>query len=408
MANKVLEKEKIVCYNDYNRVRYTFYMNMIERTVFEQTKESLFNPNRKVVLLFGTRRTGKTTILENLINHCEKKKLVCKYLNCDILRFKQMLDTTDDQRLAELVNGIDVLAIDEAQNIENIGKTLKIIYDTFPHVRVIATGSSSFDLANKTGEPLVGRMRSYTLYSFSMEELRKSIGIHDVNYNIQKYLRYGLYPSIYGLNENEAIQELETLISGYLYKDLLTFNGIRNSDKILTLLQCLALQVGSEVSFSELGNKLQLDTTTVKSYIELLEKCYIIFKLPALARNMQNEIAGNRTRKIYFYDVGIRNALIEDFRDINLRNDIGGVWENFCIVELKKKAQREGRRPLCYFWRTTDHKEIDYLEEENGEFNVYEFKLSDNRRVSLPKGFDEHYKVKSFNVITKDNWHRYF
>ena len=359
-------------------------------------------------MIFGTRRTGKTTILEELITFGESQNLRCKYLNCDTFRSQQLLNTIDDQRLEELVKDIDILAVDEAQNVATIEKTLKIIHDTFPHVRIIATGSSSFDLSNKVGEPLVGRMRNYVLYPFSMEELRKSLGAYDINFNVQKYLRYGLYPSIYGLSETQAINELEMLVSGYLYKDLLTFEGIRNSDRILALLQCLALQVGSEVSFTELGNKLQLDTTTIKKYIDLLEKCYVIFTLPALSRNMRNEIAGNRTRKIYFYDVGVRNALLEDFRDIKLRNDIDGVWENFCIVELKKKAQREDKKPRYYFWRTVDQKEIDLLEEEDGAFNVYEFKLGDSKKAKLPKGFDEHYNVKSFNVITKDNWHRFF
>lgn len=187
----------------------------------------------------------------------------CRYLNCDTLRAKKVLDTSDDQRLAELVQDVDLLAIDEAQNIENIGNTLKIIHDTFPHVRVIATGSSSFDLANRTGEPLVGRMRSYTLYPFSMAELRKSAGSYDIDFNVQRYLRYGLYLSIHGLSENEMMRELDILVSGYLYKDLLSFDGIRNSNKILAQLQCLALQIGSEVSFNELGNRLQLDSVTV-------------------------------------------------------------------------------------------------------------------------------------------------
>ena len=174
------------------------------------------------------------------------------------------------------------------------------------------------------------------------------------------------------------------------------------------MLQCLALQVGSEVSYTEIGNNLQLDLATVRSYIDLLEKCYIVFTLPALSRNMRNEIAGNRTRKIYFYDIGVRNALIGDYRDMEVRPDAGGIWENFCIVELKKKAQRERRHTRYYFWRTVSGSEIDLIEEENGEFNVYEFKLSPSKKAKLPKGFAEHYNVKSFNVINKENWYKYF
>lgn len=319
-----------------------------------------------------------------------------------------MIDTTNDQELKSLVEGIDILAIDESQNIETIGKTLKIIHDTFPKVQVIATGSSSFDLANKTGEPLVGRMRQFLLYPFSIKEIWNEKGILEATANLENFLKYGLYPKVYGINGEDAKVELEDMVSGYLYKDLLAFEGIRNSKQILGLLQCLALQLGSEVSYRELAGKLNISLLTVKKYIDLLEKCYIVFTLPALSRNMRNEIAGNRTRKIYFYDIGVRNALLSDYKDMDLRLDAGGLWENFCISELMKKAQREKRHTKYHFWRTISGTEIDLLEEENGEFNVYEFKLSPNKRVKLPKGFADHYTVKSFNVINKENWYKYF
>jgi len=405
---KSIDQNYRVLYNDYSQIINIYKMEVIKRSVFEELKAQISSELKRVILLFGTRRTGKTTLLEELIQYYQSEGKVCKYLNCDAIRSRELLETTDDQKLGDLVADTDILAIDEAQNIETIGKTLKIIHDTFPNVQIIATGSSSFDLANKTGEPLVGRMRQFLLYPFAIKELRDSLSSFDINYNVRKYLKYGLYPCVYGLNEKETIKELEMLVGGYLYKDLLTFKGIRNSDRILSLLQCLALQVGSEVSFAELANKLQLDISTVKSYIDLLEKCYIVFTLPALSRNMRNEIAGHRTRKIYFYDVGIRNALIGDYRDIEMRPDAGGIWENFCIVELKKKAQMEERFSRFYFWRTLDRKEIDLIEEENGEFNLYEFKLSANKKVKIPKGFAEHYNVKSFNVVNKENWYQYF
>ncbi len=275
-------------------------------------------------------------------------------------------------------------------------------------MQVIATGSSSFDLANKTGEPLVGRMRQFLLYPFSSREIRDSEDYLTAVSNIDNFLKYGFYPRVYGKNSDDAKIELEELVSGYLYKDLLTFEGIRNSSQILNLLQCLALQVGSEVSFNELSGKLNISLQTIKSYIDLLEKCYIVFTLPALSKNMRNEIAGNRTRKIYFYDIGVRNALIDDYRDIDMRGDAGGVWENFCIVELKKKAQREERRPRYYFWRTIHGSEIDFIEVENEEYNLYEFKLSSKKKAKMPKGFAEHYNVKSFNVVNKENWFQYF
>ncbi len=380
--------------------------NVITRSLFGEIVECL--EDGKVALLFGTRRVGKTTLLNEVINYYNVRREKSLLINCDTVRGQKSLDTTDDQELANLVKDIDILAVDEAQNVESIGKTLKIIHDVFPKVKVIATGSSSFDLANKTGEPLVGRMRQFLLYPFSAEELRKATNALEVNYNVENFLKYGMYPCIYGKSFLKIQQELEGLVSGYLYKDLLAFDGIRNSNQILKLLQCLALQIGSEVSFNELSNKLQISANTVKKYIDLLEKCFVIFSLPALSRNMRNEIAGNRTRKIYFYDIGVRNALVEDFRGMNLRNDIGGVWENFCIAELRKKAQRENRFPKFYFWRTTDQREIDLLEEENGEFSIYEFKYNSKKEAKLPADFNKHYQVKSFSVINLENWHKYF
>lgn len=401
---KNIESSKNILYNKYNDTKIN--SNMIEREIFNEVRECL--EKKKVAVIFGTRRVGKTTLIREVIKFYENQGKKYLFIDCESARWKRLLDTTDDQILGDIVRGVNLLAVDEAQNIETIGKTLKIIHDTFPQVDIIASGSSSFDLANKVGEPLVGRMRRFLLYPFSTAELRKSLGAYDVNYNVEKYLKYGMYPCVYGQTIKDMKIALDELVSGYLYKDLLTFDGIQNSSEILSLLRCLALQVGSEVSFNELAKDLHITANTVKKYIDLLEKCFVVFTLPALSRNMRNEIAGHRTRKIYFYDVGIRNALVEDFRDIELRNDIGGLWENFCVVELKKKAQREGRRPLYYFWRTTDQKEIDLIEEENGEFNLYEFKLSANKKAKLPKGFAEHYNVKSFNVINKENWYKYF
>ena len=399
-----VDSSKNILYHECNNVK--LINTMIEREIFNEVQECL--EKKKVAVIFGTRRVGKTTLMREVIKSYEAQGKNCFFIDCESARWKRLLDTTDDQVLGDIVKGVELLAVDEAQTLETIGKTLKIIHDTFPKVDIIASGSSSFDLANKLGEPLVGRMRRFFLYPFSTEELRKSLGAYEVNYNVEKYLKYGMYPCVYGQTIKDMKIALDELVSGYLYKDLLVFDGIQNSSEILALLRLLALQVGSEVSFNELANDLHITANTVKKYIDLLEKCFVIFTLPALSRNMRNEIAGHRTRKIYFYDMGIRNALVEDFRDIGLRNDIGGVWENFCTVELKKKAQREGRRPLYYFWRTSDQKEIDLIEEENGEFNVYEFKLNPNKKAKLPKGFAEHYNVKSFNVINKENWYKYF
>jgi predicted AAA+ superfamily ATPase len=324
-----------------------------------------------------------------------------------LLSVKQSLETTNEQVLKQRIEGYDLVAIDEAQNVINIGQTLKIIHDVFPEIQVIATGSSSFDLANKTGEPLVGRSRSFILYPFSVKELMNAQGAFVADANLENFLRLGMYPCIYGMAEEEARDELENLVNGYLYKDILAFENIKHSSQILKLLQCLALQIGSEVSFNELSGKLAISANTVKKYVDLLEKCYVIFTLPAFSRNLRNEIAGNRTRKIFFYDVGIRNALIGNYQNMNLRNDVGGIWENFCVVERMKKAQRERRRCRTYFWRNYDDREIDFIEEEDGKLEAYEFKYSPNKRAKLPKIFKETYGVSDLTVINKENWLEY-
>jgi predicted AAA+ superfamily ATPase len=378
---------------------------MIKRDIFAEINESLFQD--RVILIFGTRRVGKTTLLQQIIAENESLGKRCLHLNCDLLGVKQAIETTNEQLLKRYTDGFDIIAIDEAQNVLNIGQTLKIMHDVFPEVQVIATGSSSFDLANKTGEPLVGRNRSFVLYPFSMNELWNADDAFKVSANLENFLKYGMYPSIYGMTEANIQNELELLVNGYLYKDILVFENIKHSDQILKLLQCIALQIGSEVSFSELSNKLAISANTVKRYIDLLEKCYVIFTLPAFSRNLRNEIAGNRSRKIFFYDIGIRNALIGNYQFMDLRNDVGGIWENFCIVELMKKAQREGRRCHRYFWRNYEGKEIDFIEERNGELHAYEFKYSPRKNVKLPKDFKEAYKISDFTVVNKENWLEY-
>lgn len=374
----------------------------VKREVISRIEDSLFKD--RVILIFGTRRVGKTTIVKQLLEKYAKAGKKCLYLNCDFLTVRQSLETQNEQELWQKINGYDIVAIDEAQNVAKIGMTLKIIHDEFPQVQVIATGSSSFDLANKTGEPLVGRSRTFMLHPFSMNEIRNSYDFLFLQSSIDKFLRFGMYPSIWDLTEEETKEELENLVNGYLYKDILTFENIHKADQIVRLLQCLALQVGSEVSFRELSRKLGISVNTVIKYIDLLEKCYVIFTLPALARNLRNEIAGNRSRKIYFYDIGIRNALLGSYQPANLRNDIGGIWENFCICELIKKAQAERKYCNRYFWRSYDQQEVDFIEEADGKFTAYEFKYSPNKRAKLPRMFAENYEIAEFKVINRENF----
>lgn len=374
----------------------------IKRLVLDRIENSLFKD--RVVLIFGTRRVGKTTLVKQLLEKYKQKGEKCLYLNSDLLTVRQSLETQNEQELWQKINGYDIVAIDEAQNVANIGRTLKIIHDEFPQVQVIATGSSSFDLANKTGEPLVGRSRTFMLHPFSVNEIENNYDFLFASSNMDRFLRFGSYPSTWDLSEDETKEELDNLVNGYLYKDILTFESVHKSDQIVRLLQCLALQIGSEVSFRELSKKLGISVNTVIKYIDLLEKCYVIFTLPALARNLRNEIAGHRSRKIYFYDIGIRNALLGSYQPMNLRNDVGGIWENFCICELIKKAQNEGKYCNRYFWRSYDQQEIDYIEEADGKFTVYEFKYSPNQRAKLPKIFAENYEVAEFKVFNRENF----
>ena len=374
----------------------------IKRDVIVRIENGLFK--NRVVLIFGTRRVGKTTLVKQLLEKYTAAGKKCLYLNCDLLTVRQSLETQNEQELWQKINGYDIVAIDEAQNVANIGMTLKIIHDEFPQVQVIATGSSSFDLANKTGEPLVGRSRTFMLHPFSMNEIKNHHDFFFVESSLDKFLRFGMYPSIWNLDENEIKEELENLVNGYLYKDILTFESIRKSNQIVRLLQCLALQIGSEVSFRELSRKLGINVNTVIKYIDLLEKCYVIFTLPALARNLRNEIAGNRSRKIYFYDIGIRNALLGSYQPMNLRGDVGGIWENFCICELIKKAQAERRYCNRYFWRSYDQQEVDFIEEADRKFTAYEFKYSPNKRAKLPRMFAENYEIAEFKVINRENF----
>ncbi len=381
---------------------------IINRDLSIQIEESLFKD--KVILIFGTRRTGKTTLLNELYKKYEKIGKKCKFWNCEMLTIQYLLNAKHFGELAHALKDCDMLFLDEAQTIKNIGRSLKLIHDEIPHVQVIATGSSSFDLANKTGEPLVGRSRSFELYPFSINEIITSMSDDTFFSEIyfDKILRYGTYPAIWNLNEQETIQELKSLVNGHLYKDILSFEQLKSPGKLLLLLQELALQIGSEVSFRELAQTLEMSVPTVQRYVELLEKCFIIFKLHPLTKNLRNELGYNRSRKIYFYDIGIRNALINNFNPIPIRSDKGAIWENFCIIELMKKAQKENLPYKHFFWRSYQKQEIDYIQEvsTNAQILAYEFKYTNNRRVKLPKLFNETYNPHTFTVIHKDNFLR--
>jgi predicted AAA+ superfamily ATPase len=284
---------------------------------------------------------------------------------------------------------------------------LKIIYDAFPNVCVIASGSSSFDLANEVGAPLAGRADPFILYPLSIKEIKSNLDFVQASAKISDILITGTYPAIFNSGMTQAQNDLSVLVGNYLYKDVLEFEKVKGSTKISQLLQLLALQVGSEVSYSEIGQKLAMSHSTVSKYIDLLEKCFIIFKLPAFSKNPRNEIS--KSVKIYFYDLGIRNAVIQTFAPINLRTDLGAIWENFCILERKKLNQSLNKRLNQYFYRTFAGDEVDYIEEQEGQIQAYEFKYS-KEKIKQPKNFVSNYlKAKTgeeqiVKCINKNNW----
>jgi len=375
---------------------------MIERTVMDRMVKYLFRG--RIVTLMGARRVGKTTLVKELLRQFAGTKRT-HYLNCDLLSVQQALNTPEAVKLKAFLGDYDLVVLDEAQNIAGIGRTLKIMADVYPEMQIIATGSSSFDLARETGEPLTGRVYPFVLYPLSLQEIAAGRGYNVVDPHIEFLLRFGSYPSIFGVSEEEARFQLQELVSHYLYRDILAYAGIRKSSVITDLVRLLALQLGSEVSYSELANATGLSRKTVINYIDLLEQSFIVFRLSAYGRNLRKEVT--RSRKIYFYDVGVRNAVLQAFSPMALRQDVGALWENFCVVERLKLTQNNGYFVNRYFWRTYDQEEIDYLEERDGHLTGFEFKYNPRRRHRFPKSFQDAYPDSELHRVDRGNYWRY-
>lgn len=375
---------------------------MIPRNIENQLKHHLFEG--RALILYGARRVGKTTLTQTILSQYPEKKP--KYINCELVANKQALEIHDASQLKSFLGDSELVALDEAQNIEGIGKTIKIIVDTYPNIQVIATGSSSFDLANKAAESMAGRMYSFMLYPFSVGEIEQGKGYGEIDARLDSLLRYGSYPEIIDQPEDIARRRLDELVSTYLYKDVLAFGGMKNSKVIVDLLQLLALQVGNEVSYNEVATRLGIDRLTVIKYINLLEQSFIIFTLRALSRNPRNEIS--KSVKVYFYDLGIRNSLIQAYNPMAIRTDVGALWENFCIIERLKFIKYLPLHRNTYFWRTYDQKEIDYIEEHDNVFEGFEFKwgLTD-KPFKVPQKFSELYEHSSVKRIDKSNYWKF-
>jgi uncharacterized protein len=374
---------------------------MIQRKLLNVLLNQCFKG--KVILLIGARQVGKTTLLKYLIQNIGQPSKWFNADEADILRAFMLADTST-QLKGIIGNDTRLVIIDEAQQIPNLGLKLKLIYDNFPEIQVIATGSSALDLMDNASEPLTGRKREYNLFPLSFQELVEARGILEAKRLLNNSLIFGLYPEIVSNPGNEK-QALIEIAKSYLYKDILMLDGVRKASVLEKLLQALAFQVGHEVNFNELSRLVgNIDTATVEKYLDLLEKSYIIFKLPALSRNHRNEL--KKAKKYYFYDNGIRNVLISNYNPVDLRADIGALWENFIISERKKNNSYSGHQPNTFFWRTRDQAEIDYVEESDGIFNAFEIKWK-NQKVSFPKSFLAAYPDHQTKIINIENYQEF-
>lgn len=353
----------------------------------------------KAILLIGARQVGKSTLFRQIT---EKRTEPLLSLNCDEPEVKEMLAQINTAELKLLIGNNRLVVIDEAQRVPEIGLTLKKITDNFPDVQLLVTGSSSFELQNRLNEPLTGRKYEYHLYPISTAELLENKGLLAIRQSLESRLIYGSYPDIIN-HADEAKELLMNIANSYLYKDLLALDDIRRPVLLEKLLVALSLQVGSEVSYNEVAQTIGTDSKTVEKYIDLLEKCYIIFRLNAFSRNVRTEL--KKSKKIYFYDNGIRNAVIQNFAPLNLRQDTGALWENFFISERLKANHYAGRFAKSYFWRTTRQQEIDYIEESDGKFTVFEMKWNPKKaQTSFPDIFLKNYPMEETAVVTPENY----
>ena len=369
---------------------------MIKRALFQKLNEK-FNKGKAIVLL-GPRQVGKTT----LINTCLEGQDFL-FLNGDDPEIRNLLENTGISKLRLIIGKNTLIFIDEAQRIKDIGLIAKMIIDQFKEVQLIVSGSSALEINQSTQEPLTGRKFEYQLFPISWEEFENHVGYLEANTQLEERLIYGMYPDVLN-NRSDAGEILKQLTTSYLYKDVLSITGIKKPELLDKLLKALALQIGSEVSYNELANLLQIDKTTVSKYIDLLEKAYIVFRLNSYSSNQRNEIKNNR--KIYFYDNGIRNIIINNLNPLELRTDKGALWENFLISERIKLQQYNQLYTNNYFWRTVQKQEIDFVEETNGQVTAYEFKWNSKGKAKIPAVFLNQYNAIG-KIIDKENFREF-
>lgn len=371
----------------------------IKRLLLPQLEEKV-KPGQ-VAVVYGPRRVGKTTLVKEYLGSYQGKYL---FVNADELAYREALESQDSKKLGELVNGIDLLVIDEAQRVREIGLNLKILADTYSQLSIIATGSASFDLANKVNEPLTGRKSTLTLFPISFEELITELGVFEVKQQLERWVVWGGYPNSVLLDSTqEREQFLGELVGSYLYKDVLELDDVKRADKIVDLLRLIAFQIGKEVSLAELASNLAVNRETVERYLDLLEKVFVVFRVRGFSRNLRKEVVKNH--RYYFYDNGVRNSLIQNFNALNLRDDVGQLWENYLVSERMKTNHYHDRLVNSYFWRTYDQKEIDLIEEAGGKLSGYEFKWKQAKlNPSTVREFIAIYPNSTVESVTGDDF----
>jgi predicted AAA+ superfamily ATPase len=373
-------------------------MNYYKRAVLADFHSKL-KPN-KVLILLGARRVGKTQLIKKYLENSDEKVL---QLNGEDINDARLLEERSVANYSKLLQDVSILVLDEAQNIPEIGLILKLIVDAIDGIKVIATGSSMFDLANKLGEPLVGRKNTIYLFPLSQIEFSQFENYKQTTENLETRLLYGGYPELTHYESwDEKKEYLKEIVNSYLLKDILVFDGIKNSDKIYDLLRLIAFQIGNEVSLQELGNQLQMSKNTVERYLDLLSKVFILFKIEGFSKNLRKEIT--KSSRWYFFDNGIRNAIINNFNTLNNRTDVGDLWENYLASERMKKQHYQKKDKQNYFWRTYDQQELDWLETEAETINAFEFKWNENKKSKVPIAFSKAYPDATFEVINKQNY----
>lgn len=369
---------------------------MVKRTISNIITDKLFR--EKAILVFGPRQSGKTTLVREILKSKTRKVL---YINGDEFSDRESLSKPNAERLKSLIGNNEIVFIDEAQKIAEIGNIIKIITDQFSSVQVIATGSSSFELANKLNEPLTGRKYEFLILPFAFSEMVNHTSLFEEQKNLELRLIYGYYPEVV-LKKNESKELIKNLTSSYLYKDIFSLEGVKKHSLLEKLVKAIALQTGSEVSINELSRHLGANIQTIEKYLAILEQTYIIYKLSSYSNNLRSEI--RKSKKYYFYDNGLRNSIIGNFAPLTLRSDIGALWENFIITERIKYNLYKNRDVKYYFWRTKQQQEIDLIEEREGRLSAFEIKWNKTANIKLSKTFTNNYRVDKIGIINPENF----